>query len=252
MPRLLLIEDNQHMQRVYREKFVHEGFEVTTANDGEQGVLLARQCQPDIILLDIMLPKLNGFDVLKQLRDDPQLNRIPVFMLSNKSWPDDVQHALSLGARQFYAKGSSSMQDIVAQIRADCAFKKAIIISPTGDSAKSIRAAIQHPQLLCSSVTVLAETVAAAQRGAPDVIILDARPPANTTALTILQQLKSVPATHAVPVIAITDQPQTLSRADATASSAHLDTDLRPAVLKLVQLTESAPATVPLSLAATR
>jgi DNA-binding response OmpR family regulator len=242
MPHLLLIEDNQHIQRVYREKFTHEGFDVTVANDGEQGLTSARETMPGIILLDIMLPKLSGFDVLKQLRDDPQLSRIPVFMLSNKSWPDDVQHALSLGARQFYAKGSSSLQDIITQIRADCAFKKAIIISQPADSAKAIRTTIRHPQLLCSSVTVLAETVAAVQRGAPDLIIFDTRPPANTNALTIFQQLKSVPAIHAVPIISITDQPQMFARAEATVSAAQIDTALRSTVLKLIHLTEPAPA----------
>jgi DNA-binding response OmpR family regulator len=240
MPRLLLIEDNQHIQRVYREKFQHEGFEVAVASDGEQGLASVRETQPDIILLDIMLPKLSGFDVLKQLRDDTTLNRIPVFMLSNKSWPNDVHHALSLGARQFYAKGSSSLQEIITQIRADCGFKKVIIISGSADAAKSIAVAIRHPQLLCSTVTVLAETNAVVQRGAPDLVLLDSRPPANN-AITILQQLKTAPATHSVPVIAITDQPQSLARADAAVNSAKIETELRPVVVKLLGLSRSVP-----------
>lgn len=248
MPRLLLIEDNQHIQRVYREKFHHEGFEVTVAGDGEQGITSAHQSQPDIILLDIMLPKLSGFDVLKHLRADEVLSRIPVFMLSNKSWPDDVQHALSLGARQFYSKGSCSLQDIITQIRADCGFKKAIVISGSAEAAKSIVAAIRHPQLLCSAVTMLAEVNAAIQRGAPDLVILDSRPPANN-AITILQQLKMGSATHTVPVIAITDQPQSLGRADAAVNPTQIDTDLRLEVMKLLGLSESAAVPGPVAAA---
>jgi DNA-binding response OmpR family regulator len=240
MPQLLLIEDSQHIQRVYREKFAHEGFEVTTGNDGEQGLALARQHTPDIILLDIMLPRLSGFDVLKQLRDDPQLNRIPVFMLSNKSWPDDVQHALSLGARQFHSKGSSSLQDIITQIRIECALKKITIISSSPDSVNAIRVALRHPQLLCSTVTVLAETVAAVQRGLPDLVVLDLRPPAHNNVLPLLQQLRATPGTHAVPILAITDQSQPLARVEVTVSAEHFDTDLRSTVLQFVRLAEPA------------
>ena len=113
MPRLLLIEDNEHILRIYSDRFRFEGFEVITAVDGELGIQRARDSQPDVILLDVMLPKKSGFDVLQELHDDPVLNKIPVCVLSNRSWPDDINRLLTLGARQFFSKGSATPQHIV-------------------------------------------------------------------------------------------------------------------------------------------
>ena len=143
MARLLLIEDNQHIQRIYVQKFRHAGFEVVTADNGEEGLEKVVSSQPDVILLDIMLPRLSGFEVLKRLQGDATLSKIPVFMLSNKAWPDDVQCALSLGARQFYAKGSSSLQDIIIQIRTDHALKQISIVSHPQESAHEIAALLR-------------------------------------------------------------------------------------------------------------
>ncbi len=249
MPRLLLIEDNQHIARIYSEKFGREGFEVITAHDGEQGLAAAQSQPPDIILLDLMLPKMSGFDVLKQLQADSRTSSLPVFVLSNRAWPDDVQQALALGARQFYSKGSTSMQDIVMQIRSECGLKKVLVLTRNVAGATPILQALKHPRLLCSVVMVLAEAGAAGERGLPDAVVLDARPPvANATVL--LQQLKGSHATAATPVIAITDQPQTMFRADACVGSGQLSSDLRGVVFEKIRLTEEAAAPAP-ALAAT-
>ncbi|MGD0651985.1 MAG: response regulator, partial [Verrucomicrobiia bacterium] len=204
MPHVLLIEDNEHIQRIYSAKLQAEGFKVTTAENGEQGILWTEVCQPDAILLDIMLPKLDGFEVLKRLRADPQLSRIPVFMLSNKGSAEDVQCAFSLGAREFFTKGSLTLQNIVTQIRNECGFKILMTITASAESAKPISAALQHPKLLCAVCTVLAEAMTAVERRLPGLVIIDAKL-ANAAIFTILQQLKTAPATHALPVIVITD-----------------------------------------------
>ena len=236
MPTLLLVEDNQHIQRIYREKFRREGFAVTMATNGREGLLAARQGRPDAILLDIMMPEVNGFELLHQLRAEPDLSATPVFMLSNKAWPDDIQHSLSLGARRFYSKGSASLQEIVTQIRHDCGLKKLILISPNAKAAEPVVAVLQHPRLLCCVVSVMAE-MSAAERSAPDLIVLDTTPPAPN-ASPLLGQLKSTPATRAVPVLAITDHPDKFARADHHVSPAHLTTALRPAVLNQLALTD--------------
>ncbi len=241
MPRLLLVEDNQHIARIYSEKFGREGFEVTVAPDGERGLTLARSLLPDIMLLDLMLPKMSGFDVLKELRTDVQASSIPVFVLSNRAWPDDVQQALALGARQFYSKGSTSMQEIVMQIRTECDLKKVMILARNVTCAAPILQTLKHPRLLCSTVMVLAEVGNASERGLPDAIVLDSRPPV-TNATVLLQQIKSGHGTGAIPVIAITDQPQTMFRADACVPSVNLSNELRPIVFEKIGLTEDSPA----------
>jgi DNA-binding response OmpR family regulator len=240
MPRLLLIEDNQHIQRIYSERLRREGFEVIIADNGEQGLELARTGALDAILLDIMLPKLSGFDVLKQLHENTTISHPPVFMLSNKAWPDDVQHALSLGARQFFSKGSSALHDIVMQIRNDCGLKKVGVISRSAAAARPIVDALDHPRLL-RGVSTFLENCVATERGLPEAIVLDARDPQDNSFI-MLQRLKTTPATQAVPVIALTDKPQTLQRADGFVGTNQIATSFRPAVLKLVGLEELAPA----------
>jgi CheY-like chemotaxis protein len=161
MPHVLLIEDNEHIRRIYSAKLQAEGFKLTTAENGEQALLWAEVCRPDVILLDIMLPKMDGFEVLKRLRADPHLSRIPVFMLSNKASAEDVQYAFSLGAREFFTKGSLTLQNVVTQIGNECGFKKLLAITANVESAKSISAALLHPKLLCAVCTVLAEAMTA-------------------------------------------------------------------------------------------
>ena len=236
---LLLIEDNQHLQRIFYEKFRREGFNVTLADDGRQGLQCVAEIRPDVILLDIMMPNMDGFEVLTRLRADPALSGIPTFILSNRSSSNDVQHALALGARQFFPKGISALEDIARQIRATCGFKKALVCTNSATLAEPIVNALAHPQLLCPVVTILAEIVNAANRGAPEVIVLDARVP---NALTLLQQLKAHPSAKSIPVIAIGNPGQPLSRADEFIDSARLVSDLRPAVMKRLGLQEPVAA----------
>ena len=242
MPNLLLVEDNQHIQRIFHDKLQREGFTVTTANDGELGLQCATETHPDVILLDIMLPKMDGFEVLTHLHNDPALSAIPVFMLSNRSTSNDVQHAISLGARHFFAKGGSTMQDITLQIRNACGFKKVLVSTSNVMTAPPIQRALTHPQVLCSVVTIPLEVLGAAERGAPDVIVLDARAP---NAFNLLQQLKTNPTVKNIPLIAIRDPKQTQQRLEEFIDSDRIATDLRPLVLKHLGVEEPATAPTP-------
>jgi CheY-like chemotaxis protein len=242
MPNLLLVEDNLHIQRIFHDKLQREGFHVTTADDGAAGLERAAEIHPDIILLDIMLPKLDGFQVLAHLRDDPALCSIPVVTISNRATAGDVQRATSLGARQFFAKGTSKLQDIALQLRTMCKLKKILLFTSNAQTAAPIVTAVEHPQVLCSVLTVLLEIVGAAERGTPDVIILDGRAP---NAFTLLQQLKTSPHAKNVPLITIRGPNQTQHRLEEFIDSDRIETDLRPLVLKKLGLADPAPATPP-------
>ncbi len=241
MVNLLLIEDNHHLQRIFSEKFRREGFNVILADDGCHGLQRAAETRPEVILLDIMMPNMDGFEVLTRLRADPALSGIPAFVLSNRASSNDVQHAMALGARQFFPKGTSALEDIARQIRTACGFKKVLVCTNSPTLAEPIVSALAHPQLLCPVVTPLAEIVGAAERGKPELIVLDARAP---NASTLLQQLKTDPATKSVPVIAVGNPGQTPNRADEFIDSARLHSDLRPAVMKRLGLQDApVPAT---------
>lgn len=242
---LLLIEDNQHLQRIFFEKFRREGFTVTLADDGRQGLQCAAETRPDVILLDIMMPNMDGFEVLTRLHADPALSSVPAFVLSNRASSNDVQHALALGARQFFPKGQSALEDIARQIRKTCGFKKVLVCTNNAQLAEPMVRALAHPQVLSPVVSIPAEIVNAADRGTPEVIVLDARVP---NAVTLLQQIKTHPSAKSIPVIAVGNSTQPLNRADEFIDNILVDSALRPAVMKRLGLEESAvanPSNVP-------
>ena len=236
MPRLLLIEDNEYVLRIYADKFRHDGFEIITATDGELGLARARDSAPDCILTDVMLPKRDGFGILQALQSDPTLSKIPVCVLSNRAWPDDVNRLLTLGARQFFSKGSATPQQIVQELSQICGFKRLLLVAQPAATA-TLFALLKHPQLLLTSVSVPAEAVGVVQRSLPNLIIVDARTTADNVIL-IIQRLKSAAQAGACRVLAITDLVAVANNADCVINEAKLAQELRSAVLRLVGVDE--------------
>jgi CheY-like chemotaxis protein len=110
--RILLVEDDKFLRRACEVGLKKRGFTVLTANDGEEGLQLARTQSPDIILLDMLMPKLNGMETLDALKKDAQTSGIPVVILSNTSLDSDLQQAKSLGAIGYLVKASMSLQEL--------------------------------------------------------------------------------------------------------------------------------------------
>lgn len=121
---ILLVEDDEFLAGMYVAKLDLEGFKVSLANDGEKGLKLATEEKPDIILLDIILPKMSGFDVLKDLKDDPQTKDIPVVLLTNLGQRDDVQKGLDLGAVDYLIKAHFMPSEVVGKIKTIMESKK--------------------------------------------------------------------------------------------------------------------------------
>ncbi len=117
---ILLIEDDPMLTELYQTKLEMEGYKVTVATDGEQGVSAAKNVVPHLVLLDIMLPKLNGFEVLKILKKTKETAKVPVIVLTNlggEKADTDKKLALSLGAQEFLVKTFHLPDDIVGKIR---------------------------------------------------------------------------------------------------------------------------------------
>ncbi len=110
--KVLIIEDDQLIQRMYQKIFTFQKFDVTMAGDGEEGLELARSIKPTIILLDVMMPKMNGFEVLKKLKDNEETKKIPVVMLSNLAGENDVETALSKGAVKYIVKSEHDPKEV--------------------------------------------------------------------------------------------------------------------------------------------
>ena len=118
MSKILLVEDDSLMVKMYDLKFTHDGFSVAVALDGEEGLQKARAENPDIIVLDIMLPKMSGTEVLEKLKEDPTTRDKPVIILTNLNvTEEDVARCKDLGAKEILMKTDVTPQEVVDKIR---------------------------------------------------------------------------------------------------------------------------------------
>ncbi|MFH1207294.1 MAG: response regulator [Patescibacteria group bacterium] len=115
--KIVLIEDDAFLAGMYVAKLNLENFEVHLAPDGEKGLKMAQAELPAIILLDIILPKMSGFDVLKSLKEGPSTKSIPVILLTNLGQRDDVQKGLDLGASDYLIKAHFMPSEVVDKIK---------------------------------------------------------------------------------------------------------------------------------------
>lgn len=117
MAKILVIEDEASLQKSLLEFLKEEKFEVVGASDGEMGLVMAKKEKPDLVLLDIILPKKDGYDVLRELKQDESLKKIPVILLTNLESPEDIQRAFELGATTYLVKSNYKLEDVVKKIK---------------------------------------------------------------------------------------------------------------------------------------
>lgn len=115
--KILLVEDDTALASVYRSRLELEGFDVCESNNGEDALSLAVSEHPDLILLDVMMPKISGFDVLDILRNTPETTNIRVIMLTALSQPKDKERAEQLGVDDYLVKSQVVIGDVVERVR---------------------------------------------------------------------------------------------------------------------------------------
>jgi DNA-binding response OmpR family regulator len=115
--KVLLIEDDPFLSSLLKNRLTREGLVVLHAKDGEEGInLLKANSNIQLVLLDLILPKKSGFEVLQVIRQDPQLQNAPVIIVSNLGQPEDVQKGQELGAVEYFIKAKTSIEDLVNNI----------------------------------------------------------------------------------------------------------------------------------------
>lgn len=114
---VLLVEDDVFLSGIYQKKFEMEGFKISTSDNGEKGLADVKKKKPDIVLLDVLLPKMDGFTVLKQLKEDEATKNIPVILLTNLGQKDDVEKGLEAGAADYLIKAHFKPSEIVEKVR---------------------------------------------------------------------------------------------------------------------------------------
>jgi len=116
MKKILVIEDDIFLRRIINKKLLKEGYSVIEATDGEKGLESAKQEKPDLVLLDLVLPEMDGFEVLAKIKKDPLISKTPVIILSNLGQKNDVKKGLELGAADFLVKAHFTPGEIVEKI----------------------------------------------------------------------------------------------------------------------------------------
>ena len=115
--KILLVEDDMALSAVYRSRLEIEGVDVREANNGEDALSATVEYRPDLILLDVMMPKISGFDVLDILRNTPETANVRIIMLTALSQPKDKERAESLGVDDYLVKSQVVIGDVVARVK---------------------------------------------------------------------------------------------------------------------------------------
>ena len=116
MPKIMLVEDDNSLREIYSIRLVAEGYEVVSAGDGEEALAVAAQEKPDLILSDVMMPKISGFDMLDILRSTPELKDVKVVMMTALSSPEQRARGEALGADRYLVKSQVGIEDVVSVI----------------------------------------------------------------------------------------------------------------------------------------
>ena len=117
MAKILIVEDDLLLSRMYQRVLSSKGDEVDIAHDGEEGLEKAKSQKPDLVLLDIMLPKMNGIEVLEKLKSTPSTKAIPVIILSNLTEDTQLDEAMAKGATKYIKKVNSDPMQVADMIR---------------------------------------------------------------------------------------------------------------------------------------
>jgi DNA-binding response OmpR family regulator len=117
VPYLLIVEDDPLFQEVYRTRLEQQGFQVKVAGDGEAAWQEIEAAPPDLILLDLVLPRLSGHDVLARLKANPQLAELPVIVLTSRGEPADIERGKQEGAEDYLIKGATNPKEVIWKIK---------------------------------------------------------------------------------------------------------------------------------------
>lgn len=116
--RILVVEDDSFLLSAYKAKLAKEGFDVLIATDGEEALAVLDKDRPDIVVMDLVMPRMDGFTTLEAIRKRDDLKDLPVIVASNLGQQEDIDRAKALGATDFITKSNMSLSDLIAKINA--------------------------------------------------------------------------------------------------------------------------------------
>ncbi len=114
--KILLIEDEEILNTLLQRKLTNEGYDISIARDGEEGLKAMKEIKPNLILLDIVMPKMGGLEVMEEMGKDEELKKIPVIIISNSGQPVEIDKAQELGAKDWLIKAEFDPQEVIDKI----------------------------------------------------------------------------------------------------------------------------------------
>ena len=114
--KILIIEDEKLLLEMYQSRFEKEGYQVLTATTGRPGLKLAKEEKPDLIILDILMPRTDGYEVIKKVREDAQIKKIPILVLSNLGQQEEINKGLKLGADDYIVKTDITPSELINKV----------------------------------------------------------------------------------------------------------------------------------------
>lgn len=199
MAKILLVEDDQSLREIYSIRLTAEGFEIVSASDGEEALALAVKEKPDLILSDVMMPKISGFDMLDILRSTPETKDVRVIMMTALSSEDQRERGEKLGADRYLVKSQVGIEDVVNAVHdvlGDLQTAVPVDVPATNEAATAPGAAAPAPEAAQPVAAPVAEPVAPTEPVAP------AEPVAGP-----VQPVEPAVATPNATVVTSTEQP---------------------------------------------
>ena len=115
--KILIVEDDKFLRELIAQKLIKEGYDIAEAVDGEKGIKAVGNEKPDLVLLDLILPGIDGFDVLAKMKEDPKMAQVPVIILSNLGQKDDIERGLKMGAVDYMIKAHFTPAEIIEKVK---------------------------------------------------------------------------------------------------------------------------------------
>ncbi|HCM67457.1 MAG TPA: hypothetical protein DIS62_00410 [Candidatus Kerfeldbacteria bacterium] len=214
---ILIIEDEEVLLDVLTKKLVKEGFEVLTAINGEEGLRQARTRKPDLILLDILMPRLNGYEVLEELKRDGIT--LPIIIISNSGQPVEIDRAKKLGACDFIVKAEFTPDEVSAKVRKYLSATQVAAPDVGHDRGKGVKVLVieddqflrdllktklEREQFEVSAAIDGPEGLERIEQGMPDLILLDIILP-GIDGFEILKRIKSSGKLSRIPIVLLSN-----------------------------------------------
>lgn len=231
-PNVLIIEDNESLGEILSRKLTTGGYAVSLVTDGALGLIAIKETHPDLVLLDIILPSMNGYEILEAKKQDASIASIPVIIISNSGQPVELQRTLELGATDYFIKAQLDPDDIMSKVRSivpqpgdtrlvSLEGKKVLLVEDDNFLSSVLIKKLSSQQCELFHATSGTEAVEKAQHELPDVILLDLVLP-DLSGFEILEKIKKEPSTSHIRVIVLSNLSQDSDRERVSALGADM------------------------------